>query len=1434
MKKGLFLVVAIIAMVIMLSISVSAEAPIEEWQLVSNGMGTMTASVYKDSANGGFRLEIVSVPTRPTSPITMPNNVNSKWAEYRDKITSVFVSEGTYTISSNAFADLTALKSVELREGLVRIDNNAFANCTSLVEVRFPSTVTTANGGTFRNCTSLVSVELSEKMTGIGTYMFAGCTELKSVTIPSNIRSIENNAFDGCTSLTSIVIPEGVTRVGQAVFQKCTALKEFTLPSTLTAVGNGMFRYCTSLTTVVVPDTVTSIGTYAFADCTSLNSITIGSGVATIGAYAFAGCKQLTTVYIPLNVTRVESYAFRNCKEIVFYVAASEEEVLANWHSAWNYDRCTVYYGAGNGHVHNYVRTVTKEPTHMEDGEAELYCAECEDIRIEVIDRIPHSYKSEITKEATHFEVGVRTYSCDCGYSYDVSISIIPHSYVSEITREATHLQAGIITYVCSCGESYTETIEKIATHTYVVTTVKEATHKDFGTDKYSCDCGYSYNTATERVPHNFVDGVCECGEIWVENLVQMWNISRTVYDDVAAFLYEDAENPGCYRIEILGSGNMWWNKIPWSSYRNTITSVEINVENDNGYTLQSGAFSGFTALKSVKIGEGLKVIAPNAFRDCRALETVELPSSLMSIESLAFSNCNMLKGVYGLKKVEKVGDRAFQNCVMLESIDGLENVYYYGNGVFANCQSLRRIVFGYEIHELRPNLFENCRALETVIILGNVRQIPEKAFYRCTSLYNVVINNIAPIEDIGRSAFEGCSNLKVLSFAGGVYSIGQNAFRGCNTLVGIDLGSCLKTIEAFAFADCRSLTEIKLPSSLCEIGEKIFQGCYRLTVYTEIGMELKMVDTIKSMAGRPVYEDCEHIHFDEKNTNNCKNHTHSNTQWNRYYFIEPDHYTMGVLVEHCGCGAARVGVEEKIEKHDLTCTVVSGSEHRATCPCGLDETVEHDFANNKCSSCGYVRNVLVREDLIIYGISVPDSYPYNEEMLTGANIELLYNGIVGNNDLVNVGGFTKLSILNGFCVDPSVVKTIAIYTRAKIHGEVSCYIEEVDGYEGDKTLVIHINYVEVERDFYDTPQPIYFEVENFDFDRVQVLFECADNPYFELEISEIQFICQERSVDVSKDEERNEIIFTPIIPNEQENFVEVVIGADAMDGLDEADTVRIETIFGSIALDEMAKHKISSEDGIKVIVEKKGVDKSGKVEYNVSICDKDGNPLMPPSTVDENGEFVVQLQFKKGKNKDDIKIRYKGTDGKGNTVYEYKDILDYDPVTGIVTFKTKHFSDYEIFDVNEDMSCIVDRLFEFKGYSLCKTSAAICYGFDINYQVAEEYKQITGADLEFGVLFAAESLLEGKMPLDENGEAISLENGRVAQASLTGYDFQEYCFHISDITDDLADENFVVSAYAVTNSGVVYYQENGMSKEVSGISYNAMLERVAEEQLDM
>ena len=1278
------------------------------------------------------------------------------------------------------------------------------------------------------------------------------------------------SAYKG--SIVSVTIEEGVLNIPTSAFSAFSRLRTVSLGESIYEIGANAFRNCYELESINIPDKVVKIENDTFNGCKKLMEVNIPRGVNYIGSYAFAYCQSLGSIYIPDSVEMIRNGAFVGCNSLS--ISTQFFAVPETWEANWNPQKRPVYFGVEEtGHTHNYEKTVIVEPTHYDYGEYLYICSECDNTYVEIVKPIEHSYSLVEEREATHTSYGAKTYLCSCGDNYVETIAMIPHSYVSKVTREPGHGVVGIITYtcscgdyfldtipatmhsyynqiikeathleegemlcVCSCGDSYTEAIPRTTSHTYELTTEKEATHEDFGLLRYSCECGYSYTTATEKIPHTYVDGVCECGATWTGALVEMWNISRRASDDVGAFLYEDEENPGGLRMVISGYGEIWWHGIPWSNYRDMITSIEIDVVYDRSYVIPSGIFANFTALKSVKISEGITTIASNAFRRCPSLEYVELPSSILSIEPFAFTDCTALKAVYGLKKVQKIADRAFSNCVLLETIDGLEEVYYYGTGVFANCQSLKSIVLGYEIHELRPNVFENCRALETVVILGDVRQIPDRMFMRCTNLQTVIVNNQYSMEYIGISAFEGCSKLMFVSFAGGVEYIRANAFRQCVNLMGIDLGSNLREIEQYAFADCRSLSEIKLPSTVYKMGNGVFQGCRNLKVYLEPGFDTGIL-SVAGISG--IFEYCVHTHFDHESYYSC-GHSHIENYWGSFYITEASHYTLGIAVEICGCGASRGVITDKLTEHDTSCSTVSGTLHRVICPCGYDMTEAHSFQGGECTECGYIRNVLSREEIDPLGVSVREDGYVDYDKLEGVDYEKLYNGVIDSQDFTDVNCASTTSIMNGFFVPSSEIKRIALYTRAKIYGEisyeysvVSLGVDEYGNPIEELCIRIKIEYIDIDSYYYDNPEPIYFDMDS-ECSFVEFCFvnstgeECNDRA---LEISEIQFICNEKYVDISKNEEKNEIIFKPVNnSSEKENYVEMIIGSEALDGLSEADKVRIETIFGSIALDEMARNKIISEDGIKVSVEKTGVDKSGKVTYSISICDKNGNPLMPSTTVDENGEFIVQLQFKKGKNKDDIKIRYKGTDGKGMVVYEYMDILDYDPVTGIVTFKTKHFSDYEIYDVNEDMSLIVADLIEFKGYSMSETTSAICVGYGINLEIVKTYEELTGEKLDYGVLFASETLLDGKLPLDKNGNAVILEVGKVIKASLSKQSYNDYEFILNDITEDLYDYSFVIAAYAVTNGGAVYYQENGISKDVTGITYNEAISGGIEE----
>ena len=73
-------------------------------------------------------------------------------------------------------------------------------------------------------------------------------------------------------------------------------------------------------------------------------------------------------------------------------------------------------------------------------------------------------------------------------------------------------------------------------------------------------------------------------------------------------------------------------------------------------------------------------------------------------------------------------------------------------------------------------------------------------------------------INEIGSSAFEGCTALKGVSFSESLITIGNNAFYGCTVLQSVFLPDSLEEIGIFAFYDCISLKMIFIPESINNI----------------------------------------------------------------------------------------------------------------------------------------------------------------------------------------------------------------------------------------------------------------------------------------------------------------------------------------------------------------------------------------------------------------------------------------------------------------------------------------------------------------------------------------------------------------------------------------------------------------------------------------
>ena len=1409
MKRKVLLALSLLVIImVLLATSVSADELVEEFNIAQSGK--VTATIYFTD-EGEFSLVVSGTGL-------MKRADNTNLVNYKETLASVVIEDGIQNIPANMFDQYKGIKSVTIG-----------------------ATVRSIGAYAFRNCTSLVSVNLPKSLEKIDMWAFMGCVSLRELYMPDSVKNLGNAVFKGCTALERVQLSASLTAVAAETFSGCRALREVTIPNSVTQILGAAFHSCTSLEAIVIPESVTQISSQAFYGCTSLKELTI-----------------------PISVQVIQSGAFQGCTSVTFFILSAPVEVFPEgWVTNWNPHKREVVF---IGRAHSYEETIIVEPTHNSYGEAKYTCTECGDSYTGVLPKENHSYASKIVKPATHFEQGEKKYYCECGDSYTVAISIIPHDYKVEIV-DATHLEEGARIYTCECGDSYTEVIPKIP-HEYTETILKKATHFERGTkrltcdcgdfyeetipmvphlyeeivlteathshsgvSKFICECGHTYTTSTPMVEHTFVYGVCECGAEMDFEPIECWNLSYGATDDVVAYLYYDGNSFDQYGeplffVKVVGSGRLWWNKAPWSVYRNKITSIVIDVECDGVFTIPANAFANFTELRYVKITQGLDTISQNAFRNCQKLEYVELPESVMRILPMAFKDCKNLVTVNGLKHVAEIGDYAFENCTNLVEINGLEELCFVGARAFRQCRSLRSIVLGRGVRELRPYIFEGCVNLETVTILGSIYEIPDRTFFKCERLWSVVIDNEVPLERIGVSAFEACKSLKYVAITGGVVEIQKQAFLNCYQLMGINLGDCLKTIGERAFCGCVNLIELRLPETVSAIGASAFLNCNNLTIYT--APEFHDVYMVQNGGyKKQVVERCTHTHFwDEgEDFEPCDGHCHDKYYSDKIPVVIEDHFNDGMYILACSCGATIVKFEPRLEEHKFNpAEKVNKVSHISYCNCGESQVAEHNFVESVCQDCGYEKkNVLEREDIDFMGIAVPDGEVVPDEYI--GDTEQLFDGeTIHTGNGVNFGGFSKAMLGFNFYVSTADINGIIIYSDAAL-GENARY-EIAESYDGASILTIYVTIIEPGNG---EANPYFFEIGgDMDFSKLEIIIENELVDYHsEAVFTEIQFSLGIRELNVELDKETGD---TTVSKDEDlyedPNTVTITLSPGDIEWIKNNSTgngngkLVVSTKFGEVKFNREAVEKICEASKGIIVSISRSIDERGRIKYSISVSDLDGNALLPHEDSDKNGNISVHIKFKAGKKQVNLKVEFHGE----NKTDEMK-VTGYDDKSGVLSFDTTHFSDYVIYDSSEDMSYLVDNLFTSKGYSTCETTNAICIGFTIDYEAVAEYEEFMETKLDFGVLFASKELLGDKQPLDENGNTVKLDTGMVIKTSLAGYSYTSYEFKLQDLTEDLFDHSFVVSGYAITNGGAVYYQDGGMSKEVTGVSYKEVKE---------
>ncbi len=142
----------------------------------------------------------------------------------------------------------------------------------------------------------------------------------------------------------------------------------------------------------------------------------------------------------------------------------------------------------------------------------------------------------------------------------------------------------------------------------------------------------------------------------------------------------------------------------------------------------------------------------------------------------------------------------------------------------------------GKNLTYLYPNVIKSKHVIPDYVALAGTKypviRIGKQAFNGDTDVTLVTIGkNVKFIESY---AFRNCTNLTKVTGGTGLVKIGPGAFKGCTDLSSFVLKSTkLTSIGNQAFYNCRSLNSIVIPQNVTSIGKQAFYNCRSLATIT-------------------------------------------------------------------------------------------------------------------------------------------------------------------------------------------------------------------------------------------------------------------------------------------------------------------------------------------------------------------------------------------------------------------------------------------------------------------------------------------------------------------------------------------------------------------------------------------------------------------------
>lgn len=244
------------------------------------------------------------------------------------------------------------------------------------------------------------------------------------------------------------------------------------------------------------------------------------------------------------------------------------------------------------------------------------------------------------------------------------------------------------------------------------------------------------------------------------------------------------------------------------------------------------------SSITDITLPNSLVKIEPRAFGSCSELTSMTFGNSIVEIGSYAFEYSTELKEVHITNLVAwcksnfetnplSVAHNLYLNGQLVQDLVIPSSVETIGTGAFQDATCITSVTIP-SVQNIGNSAFAGCSNLGSVSIGNSVESIGDRAFLDCSSLTSIEIPN--SVISVGWYAFWGCCNLSSVTIGNSVKSIGGGAFSECKNLSSVTIGNSVESIGDGAFSYCyNSLTSIVIPNSVVSIGSYAFQDCYQL-----------------------------------------------------------------------------------------------------------------------------------------------------------------------------------------------------------------------------------------------------------------------------------------------------------------------------------------------------------------------------------------------------------------------------------------------------------------------------------------------------------------------------------------------------------------------------------------------------------------------------